>query len=333
MGDELRVGVLGAGLVAGEHVNAYGMTPGARVVAVADPVPGKAAQLAAVAGAAAVRDLDELVAVGVAAVSICTPPVTHAALTVAALEAGLHVLCEKPIARSLEDAYRIVAASQAATGLLMIGQVSRFEPDHRKAKELVDAGYVGRVRMVSHSMTTSVPGWSEGGWLEDVEAAGGPLVDLGVHSFDFLSWLTESTPVRVHTVGADTPAGAATYAAATVRYDDGAMGLVETSWAHPASHGFKLRTEIIGTQGRLSWDYDSINGGAMYLADGPTSWFGPLGSRGFVAEIGAFTEAVRSGGSSPVPAEAGLGALRVAVAALESLRTARTIDLSSWGLP
>lgn len=331
MADGLRVGVIGAGLIAGVHVDAYERTPGIRVVAVADPVTVKAERLAVRAGAEVVRDLDELIATGVDVLSVCTPPPTHAALVVPALDAGLHVLCEKPIARTLDDARRIVAAALGARGLLMIGQVSRFEPDHRKAKEVVDAGQIGRVQMISHSMTTSVPGWSEDGWLEDVEVSGGPLVDLGVHSFDYLSWVTDSVPARVHTVGADTPAGPATYALATVRFDSGAMGLVETSWAHPASHGFKLRTEITGTQGRLSWDYDSINGGSMYLADGPTSWFDPLGQRGFVAEIGAFIAAIRNGGSSPVPAEAGLGALRTALGALESLRTGDTINLTSWG--
>ena len=320
----MRVGIVGAGLVAGVHVDAYAQVPGAHVVAVADPVRPKAERLAARCSAEAVSDLGELTAAGVEVVSICTPPSTHSALTVAALEAGLHVLCEKPIARTLEDARRIVAASHEAPGLLMIGHVSRFETDHRKAKQVVDAGHLGRVRMVSHSMTTSVPGWSEASWLEDVDLSGGPLVDLGVHSFDYLSWLTVSAPVRVNTVGTDT------YALATVRYDSGAIGLVETGWAHPASHGFMLRTEVVGSAGRLAWDYGSINGGTMYLADGPTTWFGPIGQRGFVAEIGHFVEAIRDGRPSPVSAEVGLTALRTALAALESLRTGRTVDLRGW---
>ena len=78
--------------------------------------------------------------------------------------------------------------------------------------------------MLSHSMTTSLPGWSEDGWLADIEQSGGPLVDLGVHSFDYLAWATGSHPVRVHAVGADTPAGPSTYALATVRYASGAIG-------------------------------------------------------------------------------------------------------------
>ena len=89
----------------------------------------------------------------------------------------------------------------------MIGQVSRFEPDHRQAKTLVDDGMIGQAQMVKHSITTSFPGWSEGGWLADAKVSGGPLVDLSVHSFDYLSWVTGSPAVRVTAVGADSAAG------------------------------------------------------------------------------------------------------------------------------
>jgi predicted dehydrogenase len=187
--------------------------------------------------------------------------------------------------------------------------------------------------MMSHSMTTSMPGWSEGGWLAQPEQSGGPLVDLAVHSFDFLAWVAESEAVRVHAVGRDTRAGPTTYALATVRYASGAIALVESSWAHPASHGFKLRTELIGTKGRLSWTYDQINGGSMYVAEGTTRWFDPLGNRGFQAELRGFTDAVRSGAPSPVPASAGYAALRTALASLESVRSGDPVDLTTWGGP
>ncbi|MGI8433732.1 MAG: Gfo/Idh/MocA family protein [Nocardioidaceae bacterium] len=327
---DLRVGVLGAGLIAGVHARTYAATPGARVVAVADPVIAKAEQLAAQVGARAVKDLNELLETGVDVVSVCTPPSSHAPLTTQALQAGLHVLGEKPLARSLDEAHLIVEAARRAPGVLMVGHVSRFEPDHQRAKEVVESGELGEVQMMSHSMTTSLPGWSEGGWLANPELSGGPLVDLAVHSFDYLSWLSASAPVRVHAVGSDSPAGPETYALATVRYQSGAMALVETSWAHPTSYGFKLRVEIIGTRGRLAWSYDEINGGALYVRDGDTTWFDPLGDRGYRAEIATFVKTVQAGSASPVPAEEGYRALRTALAAVESVRTGETIDLTSW---
>ncbi len=329
---ELRAGVAGAGFVGNAHVNAYAALPGVRVVAVADPVVAKAQRLAARVGAVALADFDQLLEAGLDVITIGTPSSTHARLAVRALEAGLHVLCEKPIARTLADARRIVRAAESAPGLLMVGQVCRYEPDHRRAKDTIEAGDLGALRMVTHTMTTSVPGWSEVGWLADTEQSGGPLVDLGVHSFDFMSWVVGSPAVRVHAVGADTDAGPATYVLATVRYESGAMGLVEASWAHPASHGFKVSTEIIGTGGRLSWDYDQIAGGVAHFAARDSVAFDPLSDRGFRAELAGFTDAVRRGAPSPVPAVEGLTALRTALAAAESVRTGGPVDLTVWGL-
>lgn len=328
---DLRVGVVGAGFIAAAHVNAYGATPGVRLVAVADPVADKAMKLAARADARAVSDLEQVLATGVDVVSVCTPSPTHADLVVQALEAGLHVLCEKPIARTLQDAQRVEQASRRASGLLMIGHVSRFEPDHRRAKDLVEAGHLGEVRMLSHSTTSSMPGWSEGDWLSDQEESGGPLVDLAVHSFDFAAWLTDSEPIRVHAVGADTAAGPCTYALATVRYANGAIALVETSWGHPVSYGFKLSSEVVGTDGRLSWDYDHLAGGTLHVADREVTRWEPLGDRGFRAEVRAFVDAIRASAPSPVPASAGVTALRTSLAARESVRNGTMVDLTTWG--
>lgn len=330
MADALRVGVVGAGLIAGCHVRAYTRIPDVVVVAVADPHVTKAEQLASTVGAAACADLDEVLSRGVDVVSVCTPPARHADVTLEALAAGCHVLCEKPVARTLADAVRIQSAAEAADTVVMIGHVSRFEPDHRMARDLVADGHVGDVAMATHSMTTSFPGWSEGGWLARAEESGGPLLDLSAHSFDYLAWVIGSPAVRVHAVAADSPAGPSTYALATVRFASGAMGQVETSWAHPVARGFKAVVEIVGTDGRISWDYDSLNGGAIYLDQGDVIWLDPLGERGYTREIAAFVEAVRSGGPSPVPVADGVAATRTALAALHSLRTGEPVDLTSW---
>jgi predicted dehydrogenase len=328
--ESLRVGVVGAGLIAGCHVRAYSKAAGVEVVAVADTRLAKAQQLAVSVGAQARADLDELLALGTDVISVCTPPSSHAELTVRALEAGQHVLCEKPVALSLRDAERIQQAAAVSDRVVMIGHVSRYEPDHRAARDLVEAGQIGDVAMMAHSVTTSFPAWSEGNWLARPEESGGPLLDLAVHSFDYLAWVIGSPAVRVHAVAADSQAGPVTYGVATVRYASGAMGQVEVSWAHPAGRGFKLMAEIAGSAGRISWDYDSINGGAIYRADGSVTWLGPLGERGYASEIAAFTAAVRVGGPSPVPVSDGVAATRTALAALHSARTGEPVDLTTW---
>jgi myo-inositol 2-dehydrogenase/D-chiro-inositol 1-dehydrogenase len=333
MGDSLRVGVVGAGLIAGCHVRAYAKASDVDVVAVADGRLAKAEQLAATVGAKVCADLDEVLALDPDVISVCTPPASHADLTVRALEAGRHVLCEKPLALSVADARRIKDAAEASDRVVMIGHVSRYEPDHRAARDLVAAGQVGEVAMMVHSMTASMPGWSEGGWLARPEESGGPLLDLSVHSFDYLAWVIGSPAVRVHAVAADSPVGPATYGVATVRYANGAMGQVEASWAHPADRGFKAVVEIVGTDGRIGWSYDSIMGGAIYLADGGVTWLDPLGERGYGREVAAFVDAVRAGGPSPVPVADGFAATRTALAALHSVRTGEPVDLTTWEGP
>jgi myo-inositol 2-dehydrogenase/D-chiro-inositol 1-dehydrogenase len=191
-------------------------------------------------------------------------------------------------------------------------------------------GMIGAVAMMTHSMTSAFPAWSEGGWLADPARSGGPLLDLAVHSFDYLAWVSGARAVRVHAVAGDTPVGPATYALATVRYDNGAMAQVQASWANPAARGFRLDCELVGSDGRVAWDYDSIRNGELHRGDGSSEVFFPLGERGYAAELAAFTEAARAGGPSPVPVEAGYEALRTALAAQRSLETGEPVDLTSW---
>ncbi|MGY2704421.1 MULTISPECIES: Gfo/Idh/MocA family protein [unclassified Nocardioides] len=330
MSSELTVGLLGAGMIAGVHAHAYRAAAGVRLVAVADPVPGKAERIAEQYGAQVVPDLDAILDLGVDVVDICTPPTTHADATIRALEAGRHVLCEKPITRTVEEARRVLAAAEAAPGILSIGQVARYGPDHRLARDVAEAGEIGQVRMITHSTTTSLPGWSEAGWLADPATSGGPLLDQAVHSFDYAAWVIGSPAVRVHCMAADSGAGPNTYTLATVRYANGAIAHVECSWAHPVSRGFKLRAEIVGTEGRISWDYDHLMGGVLHQRESDTEWWDVLGDREFTRELGAFFDAVRAGGPPPVPATEATESLRTALGALESARTGRTIDLTTW---
>ncbi len=330
MTDELTVGLVGAGLIAGVHAHAYRASPGVRLVGVVDPVQEKARRIAERHGAEVVADLDALLGLGVDVVDVCTPPQYHAAATLAALHAERHVICEKPLTRTLEDARRVVEAAASATGLLMVGHVSRYEPDHRAACDVVASGQIGEVRQVTHSTTSALPAWSEGGWLADHELSGGPMLDQAVHSFDFARQVIGSPAERVHCMAADSPAGPATYAVATVRYENGAIAHVECSWAHPPTHGFRLSADVVGTAGRISWGNDQLMSGVLHRLDGQTEWWDALGDRGFTDELRDFFDAVRAGGPSPVPAAEAMESLRTALAAVESARTGRTIDLTSW---
>lgn len=182
--------------------------------------------------------------------------------------------------------------------------------------------------MMSQSITGEMPTWSQNGWLHDHEQSGGPLVDLAIHSFDYLTWVCGALPERVHAIGSRGADGQIDYALATVRYDTGALAVVETSWAHPSGHGLGLTTELAGSHGRLQWDYAGVSVGRVQRAGEAARDLSQLGNRGFHAQIAAFLAAIADGTPSPVPAEDGLLALQVSLAAVESLRAGRAVRLA-----
>jgi predicted dehydrogenase len=218
----------------------------------------------------------------------------------------------------------MLAAAEQSGRLLMIGHVVRYEDDHRRAQELVSQGEIGDLRMASQSITGTFPDWSAGGWFADVSQSGGPVLDLGIHSFDFFNWIFASPVTRVTAVGGRRDAGFSPVLA-TLRFENGGMAQVESSWSHPRGQGFVARTELMGTQGRIAWDYDSIVPMQIVREEKQNQIFtGDV----WAAEIGDFLRSARQGLPSPIPGVAGLAALRVGLAALESLETGRTVSLN-----
>ncbi|MEK7765408.1 MAG: Gfo/Idh/MocA family oxidoreductase, partial [bacterium] len=187
----LRVGVIGLGMGKG-HIRGYRAHPGARVVALADPdakrlaacgdefgIPGRYAS-----GEEMIRKerLD--------VVSVATPNKFHAPLTIAALRAGAHVLCEKPMAMNAREAAAMLAAAKRARRRIMINFSYRFTAPAQALKREVERGALGHVyfaRTMWHR-SRGMPGF--GGWFgQKALAGGGPLIDLGVHRIDLALWL------------------------------------------------------------------------------------------------------------------------------------------------
>jgi predicted dehydrogenase len=194
----VRWGLIGCGEIANKRVlPAIVEHTGSELVAVADELPGRAGNAARSFGAAhACGDLDELLATDVEAIYIATPPGSHCELSVAAAEAGRHVLCEKPLAPTVTECRRMIDAADAADVALAAAYYRRWYPAARRIKRMIDDGAIGRpVR--AHILT----GWpfdpepgSAGYWR--VEDGGGPLMDTACHRLDLMCyWLGE--PRRV----------------------------------------------------------------------------------------------------------------------------------------
>jgi len=197
--DKLKVGIIGTGMIAvSGHLPAWkNLAEEVEVIGVADILEDRAHLVAETEGIPnAYGDwqamLDEL---DLDIVSVCTPNAYHKEQTTAALQAGAHVLCEKPIATSRADAAQMFDAADAAGRILMIGQTARFSPEAVAAKEICDAGRLGEMYYAETFFLRrrGIPMWGQFHMKE--HSGGGPIYDLGVHAIDLLFWLMGSPKV------------------------------------------------------------------------------------------------------------------------------------------
>ncbi len=327
----MRLGLVGAGFMGGVHLNAFAGIPEVEVVGVADARPDSAAAAAALAGARPYASYEELVAAEeVEVVDVCLPTSFHKDLAVKAARDGKHVILEKPIARTLEDAAEILEAFSGEGPRLFVGHVVRFFPEYVAIKGLVDAGDLGTVGVVRTSRRSPfLTGWND--WYADWRASGGVLLDLVIHDFDFLRW----TLGEVERVYARSVLGREynrlDYALVTLRFEHGAIAHVEGHWGYPGA--FNYRIEVAGSRALVT--ADSSETAPLELLGGPTT---PGESPDIVAgkspyqtELEHFVRCVATGEEPVVEARDAYEALRIALAATESVLTGRPVTLGGVG--
>ncbi|MEJ7138284.1 Gfo/Idh/MocA family protein [Amphibiibacter pelophylacis] len=272
-GRRLRVAVVGLG-IGRMHIEGWRQHPQVDVVAIADADAARLEQVGEQFGIAArYASLSELLAAQnslhksaapLDAVSICTPNAFHRELTLQALAAGCHVLCEKPMAMSAAEAREMLDAAEKAQRRLMINFSYRFSAATQAIKAQVDAGVFGDFyfgRTVWHRRR-GMPGF--GGWFgQKALAGGGPLIDLGVHRLDLALWLM-GYPKPVWVMGSAYnpiagPLAAASgqafdvedLAAGFIRFENGATLAIEASWAAHIREAELMETRLLGTKAGL----------------------------------------------------------------------------------
>jgi predicted dehydrogenase len=270
----LRVGVIGVGWAGQQHLAAYDALAGVEIVALAgleEPVrEALAAQYGIERHVARWEDLLEFDAID--AVSVAVPTFLHAPITIAALQRGVHVLSEKPIARNECEARAMVEAARAAGRVLDVGFNHRERGDIRKLKDVVDAGRLGRPYYTKAwwLRRAGIPGL--GSWFTTAElAGGGPLVDIGVHVLDYSLFLLGNPTVTAvsastydllasagfgfsHESGKTSVAGSTGFdvedlATVFLRLEDGGTLLVEASWAAHRADGDEFGITLYGSAG------------------------------------------------------------------------------------
>ena len=279
MASRLRVGVIGTGFGSLVQIPAFRAHPRAEVVAVASGTPGKARKTADAFGVRhAFDDWAQLVRADLDLVSITTPPHLHHAMALAAFDAGRHVLCEKPMAMSAAEAEEMLARGERARRVHVIDHELRFNPNRRKARRLIEAGFVGAPRhvlltAVNASRLDPAKPW---GWWFDEARGGGLLGAVGSHQVDLLRyWLGEIAAVTgtADPVVPERPlpdgsgrrrVTADEFATFSLRFRSGPVATVLLSCV--VAHGVGPRIEVWGDEGHLLLDAEDRLWGATHGA-------------------------------------------------------------------
>lgn len=349
----VRIGVIGTGSISSLHLDSYASNPHADVCAVCDLNEERARKAADRYGAARVyTDYRELLAdPEVDAVSVCTWNNTHAEISIAALKAGKHVLVEKPLSRTVEEALNVQRAVRESGKLLQVGFVRRYDANARLLKSLADAGEFGDIYYAKASMLRRLG--NPGGWFADIErSGGGPLIDIGVHVID-LCWYMMGRPKPVSvSANAYNKLGnranvkhlsfykAADYDAslntvedmvnALIRFENGASLAVDVSYTLHAKKD-ETSVKLFGDKGGMEIDPEAVivteKNDTIVNITPQTDHPGFDFNGAFRNEIGHFIDCVLDGKQPLSPVEDGVEMMKILSAVYESAAKGEEVRL------
>lgn len=332
----IRVGIIGLGFMGRMHYGVYDKLPDARVVAVSDSNPKRAAGDLSdgwgnVGGAEIDRlpmdlihgttDWRELIGWNeVDMVDICLPTPAHLEVITAALGAGKHVLCEKPLAGSSAEARQIAAAAASAKGFFMPAMCMRFWGEWEWLKRAVAEGHYGKVRSAVFRRCGSTPV----GWFRDGKLSGGALFDLHVHDTDFIYHLF-GKPHGVFSRGYSKDTGAIDHMVTQYIYDGPMLVAAEGAWG--MAEGFPFRMQLTINFDRATAEYDSLREQPMSLyADGKLQPIDYPKHNGYVGEMSYFLECVKTNTKpTRVTADDAVAGLQIVEAEKKSIETGQVV--------
>lgn len=351
--EKVKVALVGAGNIANQHLESYKNVADAEVYAICDIDPVRLKMTADKFGIerrypdidSMLKDLPEL-----DAADVCVWNCSHAECSIKALNAGLHVLCEKPMAYNTEQAVQMQEAAKKNNKLLMIGFVLRFSDDAKIAKDFIDQGYLGDIYYAKAQYIRRHG--NPGGWFCDkARSGGGPVIDIGVHVIDLTRYLMGNPrPVSVYAAAYDNigkrdnlktsvawvpygatekdPCSVEDFATAIIRYDNGAVTQLETSYSLNGEN--VERRALYGTKAGL----DLSNGVKLYttcndfLADIDIKTENYKNSSDlFTNEMAHFIDCVKNGTECRAKAEDGITVMRILDAIYESAKTGHEVLL------
>ncbi len=332
---KLRIGIVGAGRIGNVHCKSVTYSiPEAEVAMVTDVYEPAAKRLADMYGVPAYSSdyHDILKDPSIDAVLVCSPTPTHADIAIAAMKAGKHVFCEKPVDLTLEK-IRATAKVAEETGMkLQVGFNRRFDHNHGRVRELAASGALGSLELVK--ITSRDP---EPPSPEYAASSGGLYIDMMIHDFDMAMFLAGCDVTEVYAMGASLvdprigEAGDVDTAIVTLVFENGALGVIDNS--RRAAYGYDQRVEAFGSLGMAADENDGdttvrLSTVAGVASDKPQFFFLERYMASFIDEMRQFVDSVINDKPVPVGIHAGLMSVALAKAAKKSLDEHRPVKVS-----
>jgi UDP-N-acetylglucosamine 3-dehydrogenase len=329
----VRVGLAGLGSMGRNHLRVLGSLPNALLSAVADPVPDALDAAVAQAGCQGFAEPLAMIAeADLDAVIIAAPTTAHLALALAAVDRGVAILVEKPLAATVDEALRIVQAGRATGVPIQVGHVERFNPAVIELGRLLERGWLSTVYAITSRRAGPFPAR-----IRDV----GVTIDLATHDVDILSWIAGERPTRVYAETAQRiHATHEDLLFGLLQFPSGAVGMLDVNWLTPDK---RRELTVVGEEGMFELDYltqrltftkvagldqPRLIDGYAPTFEGDTAVLPVASAEPLAAELEAFLTVVREGDRPIVNGEDGLWAVAVATALLSAAADQFPVDLS-----
>lgn len=338
----VNVAIVGLGFMGVTHIKAYRKIANARLAAVCDaarlPVDGDLSYIAGNVGTEdavkldmtqlkATKNLDDLLAdPSIDLIDLCVPTVAHPKLAIAALKAGKHVVCEKPLARTAALAREIAEAAKTAKGYFMPAMCIRFWPEYLWVKKAIDEGTYGRVLAARFRRVAEPPAWGREHFFDGAKS-GGAILDLHIHDTDFVQYCF-GRPKSVFSTGFTLYSGAIDHVLTQYQVEGGATVSAEGSWAMADGFGFNMAFTVVFEKATVDYDLSRKRALRLFGKGKKPRTIYPEGGDGYIGELSHMVESIEAGHApTMVTAQDGMSAVEICEAEEKSIATGQVVPL------
>lgn len=329
----IHVLLIGAGSMGGNHAVCYSQMNDVKLAGIVEIRKDKGEEVAERLDCPVFATLEEALGSGmrIDVIDICLPTFLHKEYVLKAADAGKHVICEKPLSGSLEDARAMIDYCKDKGVRLFVAHVLRFFHEYERAKKLLDEGLIGTVSVVRTFRGGGFPnGWNN--WYNDFDASGGLTLDMIIHDFDVLRWYFGDVE-RVYAKGLyPMEPDRLDYALVTLRFKSGTIAHVEGSWCHD---GFAMKYEIAGKHGILDYDSSRDKSISSFSRKSQEGFVGvavpesPVKQSPYYKELSHFLACINNDEEPLVTAEDAYKAMEIALAAIDSMKSGAPVTLKA----